>query len=291
MTNVLYVPSLKRNLVSVGSLADQGHVVMFTNKSCIILDNLKNRKVIGKGIRNKTNGLYQLGVNPVIEANHVASENEIKLWHRRYGHLHYKGLNHLSRKRRVKGLPDIGVLSEVCAECLAGRQHRAPFPAKSENRAKHQLELVHSDLVGPLPKPSLHGSRYICVFTNDYSGKSWVYFLRAKSEAFEKFRVFRELAEKEIGRDLKMLRTDRGGEFLSSDFNHYCEDNGIRRQLTQARTPQQNGVVERRNRTLLDKARSMASCGLPSFLWTEVVNTANYLINRGPTKANHGKTP
>lgn len=108
----------------------------------------------------------------------------------------------------------------------------------------------------------------------------------------KKFRAFREMVEKETGRQIKKLRTDRGGEFLSTSFITYCERNGIRRQLTQARTPQQNGVAERRNRTLIEKSRSMvAECSLPAFLWTEVVNTANYLINRGPTRANHGKTP
>ena len=100
------------------------------------------------------------------------------------------------------------------------------------------------------------------------------------------------MVEKETGRQIKKLRTDRGGEFLSKDFISYCEKNGIRRQLTQARTPQQNGVAERRNRTLIEKSRSMAAeCNLPAFLWTEVVNTANYLINRGPTRANQGKSP
>ena len=306
MTNVMYVPSLKRNLVSVGSLADKEHVIVFTNRKCLVLDNARNKQVVAQGVRHRGNGLYQLGVSSrkpsFMEANSVETTTdeanssvpveEIKLWHKRYGHLHYKGLSHLAKKGRVKGLPNLESIKEICPECLAGRQHRAPFPRKSESRAKVPLELVHSDLVGPLPVKSLNGSRYICVFTDDYSRKSWTYFLKTKGEAYEKFRVFREMVEKETGRQIKKLRTDRGGEFLSTSFITYCERNGIRRQLTQARTPQQNGVAERRNRTLIEKSRSMvAECSLPAFLWTEVVNTANYLINRGPTRANHGKTP
>ena len=201
------------------------------------------------------------------EANAIVAEEETKLWHRRYGHLHYRGLSHLAKKKSVKGLPNLNVIKDTCADCLACRQHRASFHEKSENKAKETLELVHSDLVGPLPKQSLHGSKYICVFTDNYSKKSWVYFLKAKSEAYDKFIIFRELVEKETRKEIKTLRTDRGREFLSTNFIRFCERNGIRRQLTQARTPQQNGVAERRNRTLIEKSRSMvAACGLPSFL-------------------------
>jgi hypothetical protein len=100
------------------------------------------------------------------------------------------------------------------------------------------------------------------------------------------------MVEKETGKTIKTLRTDRGGEYLSREFNSYCESNGIKRQLTQARTLQQNGVSERRNQTLVEKARSMvASSGVPAFLWTEVINYTNHLVNRGPTRANHGVTP
>lgn len=211
MTNVMHVPSLKRNLISVSSLADKGHVIVLTDKKCLVLDNVRNKKVVAQRVRNKENGLYRLGVSlrktnsleadlvetEKDEVNFVVTDEEIKLWHRRYGHLHYKGLSHLAKKKRVKRLPNLDSWNEVCAECLAGKQHRASFPQKSENRAKAPLELVHSDLVGPLPVQSLHGSKYICVFTDDYPRKSWTYFLKAKSEAYEKFRVFREMVENE----------------------------------------------------------------------------------------------
>lgn len=193
MTNVMYVPSLKRNLVSVGSLADEGHVIVFTNRICLVLDNARNKQIVAQGVRHKANGLYQLGVTSrktnsleassveiqKDEANNVVTAEEIELWHKRCGHLHYKGLNHLAKKERVKGLPNLDSLKDVCPECLAGKQHMAPFPKKSEHRAKVPLELVHSDLVGPLHVQSLSGSRYICVFTDDYSRKSWTYFLKA----------------------------------------------------------------------------------------------------------------
>ena len=112
MTNVMYVPSLKRNLVYVGSLADKGHVIVFTNKKCLVLDNDRNKHVVAQGMRHKGNGLHQLGVSsrkpnsleanfvetPTDEANSGVPAEEIKLWHKRYGHLHYKGLSHLAKK-------------------------------------------------------------------------------------------------------------------------------------------------------------------------------------------------
>ena len=214
MTNVMYVPSFKHNLVSVGLLADEGHVIVFTNRKCLFLDNVQNKYIVVQGVRHKGNGLYQLGVSSrkpnsleanfvetlKDEANNVVTAKLIKLWHKRYGHLHYKGLSHLAKKERVKGLPNLDSLKEICLECLARRQHRAPFPRKSEHKAKVPLELVHPDLVGPLHVQSLNGSKYICVFMHDYFRKSWTYFLKSKGEAYEKFRNFREMVEKETKR-------------------------------------------------------------------------------------------
>ena len=130
------------------------------------------------------------------------------------------------------------------------------------------------------------------VFTDDFSRKSWTYFLKRKSETFEKFKVFKYMIELETGNKIGVLRTDRGGEFTSTLFKQYCLDNGIQRELTQINTPQQNGVSECRNRTLMERARSLASdSNLPVTLWSEAVSTANYLTNHSPTSANSGQTP
>ena len=143
-----------------------------------------------------------------------------------------------------------------------------------------------------MPQPSLGGSQYIIVFTDDYSRKSWTYFLKAKSEAFSRFCKFKEQIEVQTGNKLQVLRLDRGREYLSKEFINYCSIHGIQRELTQAHTPQQNSVSERRNRTILERARCMShDCQLPIYLWTEAVIAATYLINRSATRANHGKTP
>lgn len=121
---------------------------------------------------------------------------------------------------------------------------------------------------------------------------SWVYLLKFKSEAFENFRNFKALVEKQSGCNIKILRTDRGGEFLSNDFNLFCEENGICRELTTPYTPQQNGVAERKNRTVVEMARSLLNArGLPVHFWGEAVATAVYLLNISPTKAVLDQTP
>jgi transposase InsO family protein len=154
------------------------------------------------------------------------------------------------------------------------------------------LQLIHADLVGPLPTTSLQGSRYFVVFTDDHSRKSWVFFLKSKAETFSKFCYLKSIVERETGKKISMLRTDRGGEFMSQEFRNFCNKHGIRYQLTQALTPEQNGVAERCNRTIVERARSMVvGCNLPGYLWPEVINTTNYLVNRNSTTANKGVTP
>ena len=143
-----------------------------------------------------------------------------------------------------------------------------------------------------MPQISLGGSKYILVLTDDYSRKSWCYFLKSKDEAFDYFKHFKELIESETRHKLRNLHTDRGGEFMSHEFLAYYQQNGIKRQLSQAKTPQQNSVAKRRNRTTIERTRSMAvEAHLPGYLWTKAINTANYIINISPISANLGLTP
>ena len=139
---------------------------------------------------------------------------------------------------------------------------------------------------------SLGGSHYFLLFVDDFSRMNWVYFLKKKSEAFEHFKKFKALVEKQSGCQIKTLRTDRGGEFVSEEFNHFCEENGIHRELTAPYTPQQNGVAERRNRTIVEMGRSMlnARC-IPKIFWAEAVDTAVYILNISPTKEVYDQTP
>ena len=169
--NVLYVPALQRNLMSVGSLIDDGRVIIFTKQQCLVFNNEKSNKVLAIGNHDITIGLYKFN-DKAIEAkiNTVTPE---ELWHRRFGHLHYAGLQHLSRAERVRGLPLFHVGKETCENCLARRQHRERFPKSSQHISTKVLQLIHSDLVGPIRTPSLNGSQYYVAFIDDLSRNSW----------------------------------------------------------------------------------------------------------------------
>ena len=179
------------------------------------------------------------------------------IWHLRFGHLNFKCLKLLTPKKIVIGLPNIEAPSNPCEGCLLKNHQRDSFPIRYSRHAKQSLELVHVDICGSVKVESIGHKRYFLLFVDDYTRKIWIYFFREKSEAFNKFKEFKALAKKQCGSHLKTLRSDRGGEFTSNEFNDYCKQEGIRRELTASYTPQQNDIAERKNRTIFEMARSM----------------------------------
>ena len=144
----------------------------------------------------------------------------------------------------------------VCEGCQYGKAHQLPYE-ESKFKAKEPLELVHSDVFGPIKQPSIGGMRYMVTFIDDFSRYVWVFFMKEKSDTFSKFKEFKESAEGEVGKKIGCLRTDNGGEYSSSEFSQYLRECQIRHQYTCANTPQQNGVAERKNRHLAEVGRSM----------------------------------
>ncbi|CAL5412844.1 unnamed protein product [Camellia sinensis] len=288
--NVQFVPDLGYNLLSVGQLMVAGYSISFDNDACVIRDKHSGHTLIN--INMTQNKMFPLEVSGMENFVFAASgKDDSKLWHLRYGHLNIKGLKLLKEKGMVFGLPKIGSI-ELCEGCIYGKQTRKSFPVGKARRASTCLELIHADLCGPMQTKSFGGSRYFLLFTDDYSRMSWVYFLENKSEAFEKFKHFKAKVEKQSGFCVKVLRTDRGGEFLSKDFDLFCEENGIQRELTTPYTPEQNGVAERKNRTVVEMARSMLQAkGLSNGFWAEAVATSVYLLNLSPTRAVMNRTP
>uniref|UniRef100_A0A5S6QGT0 Integrase catalytic domain-containing protein n=1 Tax=Trichuris muris TaxID=70415 RepID=A0A5S6QGT0_TRIMR len=139
---------------------------------------------------------------------------------------------------------------------------------------------------------SVGRARYFITFIDDFSRKSFVYFLKSKDEALKKFKEFVAFVERKTSTKVKCLRTDNGKEYLNDSFAEFLKDNGIRHERSVPDTPQQNGIAERLNRTLVEKARTMLiDAGLSLDLWAEAVGTANYLRNRCPTKALRDMTP
>ncbi|KAL0286083.1 UNVERIFIED_CONTAM: Retrovirus-related Pol polyprotein from transposon TNT 1-94 [Sesamum angustifolium] len=177
-------------------------------------------------------------------------------------------------------LPQIQAVEGACEACVQGKQHKKPFPSRTPWRAKAVLELIHTDVYGPMRTPSHEQNRYFILFIDDYSRMTWVYFMREKSEVFKVFKKFKNLVEKQSGLSIKVLRSDRGKEYNNSEFDKFCEEEGIEHQTTVSYNPQQNGVSEKKNRTVMEMARSMLQeKHLPKAFWAEAVYTAVYLLN------------
>lgn len=159
---------------------------------------------------------------------------------------------------------DIG----FCESCVEGKHHRSHFPTSSSKRSEELLGLVHSDVCGKMSAQSLSGVEYFLTFIDDTSHYVWMYILKRKDQVFEKFLEWKAQVDKSSGRKLETLRTDNGGEFTSAQFEGYLKSEGVRHERTVPKTPQQNGVAERMNRTLLEIVRSMlADAKLPQKIW------------------------
>lgn len=252
----------------------------------------RNDRLVAKVAMTK-NRMFVLNVKTAeVKCLQACVKDPSWIWHMRFGHLNFEGLKMLGEKNMVKGVPNMDHPSQLCEACLLGKHARKSFPKASLSRATKPLQLVHADVCGPIKPQSFGKSSYFLLFIDDYSRKTWVYFLKNKSEAFETFQKFKSLVEKESGYQIKALRTDRGGEFTSNEFQTFCEVHGIRRPMTVPRTPQQNGVVERKNRTIRNMARTMlqSQC-MPKEFWAEAVACAVYLSNRSPTRSLEKITP
>ena len=161
---------------------------------------------------------------------------------------------------------------EICEGCLYGKSSQQPFPRSLSSRSSGPLQLIHSDLCGPMPTISLTGSYYFLTLIDDFTKYTIIAFLKHKSEVLDHFIAYKNLVENQLDTRIKTIRTDNGGEYISTDFQAFCSNHGIRHQFTVPYTPQQNGVAERKNRTLLNSARAMLQvASLPNPYWEEAV--------------------
>ena len=225
------------------------------------------------------------------QASFTATKVDAEVWHKRLGHFNHTAVVNVQRKELVEGLPYLESEIPDCRACQQGKQSRLPFK-QSTWRATEKLKLIHTDVAGPHKTPSLNGSRYFLIFIDDYSRMCWIYFLKFKSEIAGEFWKFKQWIETQSGHKIQALRSDNGKEYTSNQFNLFCEEAGIVHQLTAPYTPQQNGVSERKNRTIMEMARClMFKKNLPREYWAETAHTAVFLLNRLPTKAVAEKTP
>ena len=287
--NVRHVNGLKKNLLSLGQLDDLDCKILI-EKGILTISRGALLLMKGEKIASK---LYLLKGETVQEgeafvASNNSNENASIMWHKKLGHMSEQGMKILAEQSLLPGLTKVAL--PFCENCIISKQHRLKF-STSKFRSQETLELVHSD-VWQAPVTSLGGARYFVSFIDDYSRRCWVYPIKRKADVFETFKAFKARLELESGKKIKCLRTDNGGEYTSREFAEFCKIAGIRRHFTTAYTPQQNGVAERMNRTLLERTRAMlGTAGLEKSFWAEAVNTACYVINMSPSTAIGLKTP
>ncbi|KAL5848374.1 hypothetical protein ACOSQ4_006387 [Xanthoceras sorbifolium] len=284
LQGVRHIPGLKRNLISIGQLDGEGYCTTFSGCEWKIT---KGALVVARGKKCGTLYVTSNLENIVAVAD---ADGKSNLWHQRLGHMSEKGMKTLLSKGKLPDLKAVDV--GLCEDCIFGKQKKVSFAKIGKIPKAEKLELVHTDVWGPSPVSSLSGSLYYVTFIDDSTRKVWVYFLKKKSEVFDTFRKWKAMVENETGLKIKRLRSDNGGEYKDSRFREFCANSGIKMEKTVPMTPQQNGVAERMNRTLNERARSMRlHAGLPKMLWAEAVNTAAYLINRGPSVPLDGGIP
>nr|GFA93615.1 retrovirus-related Pol polyprotein from transposon TNT 1-94 [Tanacetum cinerariifolium] len=222
-----------------------------------------------------------------------ATSSQAWLWHRRLSHLNFDTINLLSKNDIVVGLPKLKFVKDhLCSSCELGKAKRKSFHSKLTPSSKRRLHLLHMDLCGPMRVASINGKRFVLVIVDDYSRYTWTHFLRSKDETPEVLIDFLRLVQRGLQAQVRVVRTDKDTEFLNQTLHAYFAAEGIQHQTFVARTLEQNGVVERRNRTLVESARTMLSAAkVPLFFWAEAIATACFTQNRSLVIPRHEKIP
>jgi hypothetical protein len=256
ISNVFLVDSLDYNLLSVSQLCKMGYNCLFTDVGVIVFRR-SDDLVAFKGVLEGQ--LYLDDFNKAeLDTCLIAKTNMGWLWHRRLAHVGMNNLHKLLKGEHILGLTNGHFEKDrICSACQAGKQVGAHHPHKNMMTTDMPLELLHMDVFGPIAYISIGRSKYCLVIVDDYSRFTWVFFLQEKSQTQETLKGFLRRAQNEFGLRIKKIRSDNGTEFKNSQIKGFLEDEGIKHEFSSPYTPQQNGVVERKNRTLLDMARTM----------------------------------
>nr|GEZ67557.1 putative ribonuclease H-like domain-containing protein [Tanacetum cinerariifolium] len=260
-------------------ICDKKNRVLFIDTECLVLSKdfkLPNESMVVLRVPKKHN-LYTINLNNLCPRGNLAclvahaSVDESVKWHRRMGHVNYKNMNRLAK----------------------GKQHKASYKViDAVSSISEPLQLLHMDLFGPTPIRSIDHKYYCLVITDDYNRFCWVFFLEHKDETYPILKEFINLVENQLNKKVKAIICDNGTEFKNALMIELCGSKGIKREYSNARTPQQNRVAKRKNRTLIKAAKTMlADSKLPTMFWTEAVRTACYVLNRVSVTRPHNKTP
>ena len=292
--SVALVSGLKHNLLSVSQICDRGYHVDFFEEHCEVVSK-STGKIAFKGYRH--GNIYEARFSASSDGSAIcllsrASIEESWNWHKRLSHLNFNNINELVKKDLVRGLPNsVFAPDGLCDSCQKAKQRKSSFKSKTESSILEPYHLLHVDLFGPVNVMSIAKKKYAMVIVDEFTRYTWVYFLHAKSETASVLIDHVRQLDKLVKDSVKIIRSDNGTEFKNLIMEEFCKDHGIKQEFSAPGTPQQNGVVERKNRTLIEAARTMLDeAKLPTYFWAEAVQTACFtqnatLINK------HGKTP
>ena len=288
LSNVLHVPAVKTRFMSTCALMQKGASVTFDKEAFKIVH---NGRCIAIGYLE--NNLFWLDATGSSLNAHIGNAISLHTWHRRMGHMSHAALK-AHGPSAVKGM-DLGSstmdIPTVCHGCELGKSTRKPFPGSVKTTSRI-LEVVHSDLAGPMQTKSIQGSSYIATFVDDHSRHTVVYFLKSKNQFAAALQKFLSWAETQTSDKLRALHSDRGGEYMAASTKDILSQRGIEHHLTMPGSPQQNGKAERFNRTIMDKAMAMLhTADLPNGFWEFAVSTAVHIYNRTPSRMLKWRTP
>ncbi|GJZ64641.1 retrovirus-related pol polyprotein from transposon TNT 1-94, partial [Tanacetum coccineum] len=264
--NVIFGSNLSSNIIGKGQICDNKCRVTFSEHDSEIT---KDGKVIGRGIRKKDLYVMKLGNKPKDKICLATIDENSTLWHRRLGHANMRLIQSLASKEIVRNLPKLKFDQHFCDACKIRKQAHASHKAKNIVSTTRCLELLHKDLFGPSNVRSYGENRYTLVIVYDYSRYTWTRFLKDKTEAFDQFKIFSKKIQNQLRCTIVSIRTDHSRKFDNEvQFGEFCNANGITHNFLAPRTPQSNGVVERKNRTLQEMSRTILNeQSLPQKFW------------------------
>ncbi|KAJ9560780.1 hypothetical protein OSB04_005940 [Centaurea solstitialis] len=282
----LYVPSLSHKLLSISHVTKELNCSALMHPTFCLLQDIKTGRIIGRG--TEKHGLYyvdEVTQSGIVMLAHGTMERKAWLWHRRLGHPSGSYLHTL--------FPELFPLNKsiFCETCILAKSHRKSFKHKN-TRVDTPFQLIHSDVWGPAPVIGGQNFKFYVIFVDDCTRMTWIYFLKNKSEVFDKFISFFTMIQTQFKKPIQIVRSDNGGEYVNSQMKSFFQSKGIVHQTTCPHTPEQNGVAERKNRILLEMTRALIiESHVPKMFWPEALATSTYLLNRLPTKILDLKTP
>ena len=290
LSNTLYCPNATTNVISINRFTTDNKCSLTLSPTSYHVQGMQTGKNLLQG--PSRNGFYPFSSLSISNNNGVfaciGARVSGSIWHSRLGHPSSSIFKFLVARNK---LPISGkVTSAVCHSCPLGKSHKLPF-SLSTSLSSFPLELIHSD-VWTSPSHSINGFKYYVIFIDDFSRYSWIYPLKLKSEVFATFVTFKKLVENMFSTIIKSFQTDGGGEYINNTFKHFLASHGIHHRFTCPHHPEQNGLAERKHRHLVEIGLTiLAHASLPASFWVEAFHTANYLINRLPTKGLQNDSP